>query len=197
MRHFKTLKPLAAIALFALSPLMASAEESSSVLVQGKANSATVDFLIPDGGFGVGLDYVFSYINVNAAYIFGKTDDNVTDNAGWQIGIGGNYRYNISKVFYVEGRAGIGYYHWSTKYKYQSGEKEVGPSWGNHHTTVATYDYEKNTANEAELYVSPRVGVHLFKNLSIVAGYRWDFVKFKFDKEHTNDYFTIGASWGF
>ena len=196
MRHFKSIKPLTVVALLAVLPLSAHAKGPSD-LEQGKANDASIEFLIPDQAFGVGLDYVVSYLNVNASYIFGKTDDTVKDNAGWQIGIGGNYRYNISKVFYVEGRAGIGYYHWSSKYRYQSGEKEVGPSWGNHHTTVATYDYKKNTANEAELYVSPRVGIHITKNFSIVAGYRWNFIKFKFDKEHTNDYFSIGASWGF
>ena len=33
--------------------------------------------------------------------------------------------------------------------------------------------------------------------MSLEAGYRWNFSEFKFDKEHTSDYFNIGINFGF
>lgn len=56
---------------------------------------------------------------------------------------------------------------------------------------------EKN--GEFGLFLTPRLGVKLFNiggdYLSLVGGYRWDFNEFKFKKEYTRDYFTIGLSW--
>lgn len=185
----------------ALCALTANAQETTTDGTNannGKADAFSIDYMGIDGGFGINMDMTFGYLDINGGWISGKTNDYIKDNSGWQICVGGNYRYWLGKSFFIEGKAGVGYYHSSVEMRLPSGTKTT-TILGKSHTST-TYTTEKESNGEFGLYVSPRAGLHVGKiagcDWSIVAGYRWDFIKFKFDKDYTNDYFTIGISAG-
>ena len=75
---------------------------------------------------------------------------------------------------YIEGSAGVQYTHAKMQLKGEDAKSD-----GNF-----------------GLFVTPKVGVKLFTwdetIWGVQAGYRWDFAEFKFSKEYTADYFTIG-----
>lgn len=154
-----------------------------------------------DKGFGLGFNLVIKNIYLSAATISFDDIENVKRNSsGWNVGAGYNYRYYLAKMLYIEGRAGIGYEHVSTEYP--AGEKVTehhSPSIGDWEST--TTEWKKDSNGEFFLSVSPRIGLKLFRiwgsDFNIAAGYRWDFIKFKFGKENTIDYFTVGASFTF
>lgn len=127
------------------------------------------------GGFGINL--IFDGFLLNFKTVKGDTDSYVTKNKSWGVGIGGNRRCWLSKYFFVEGQFGVEYVHSSLKYKVDKNK-----------TT-------KDSNGDLGLFVTPRIGIKLGKGLGIVAGYRCDFAKFKFNKENTSDYFTVGISW--
>lgn len=133
-----------------------------------------------ENGFGLGFSMIFDYVVLNFSSISGDTDKYITKNDAWRAGLGGNYRYWIANFIYAEGQAGIEYSHASLEYKIDSKNKK------------------KESDGNIGLFVTPRIGLKLFKlwdiDWGVTAGYRWDFNKFKFDKEHTDDYFTIGIS---
>ena len=126
------------------------------------------------GGFGMGITWVFNYLVINASFLSGDTDKYIEKNEGWRAGIGANYRHWLADFIYIEGQAGVEYSH----------------------STIKMKGGDKNSDGDVGLFVTPRVGIP-FLNIAntkwgIVAGYRWDFNKFKFKKENTDDYFTIG-----
>ena len=127
-----------------------------------------------DGGFGMGLTWVFNSLVLNFSWLAGDTDKYIEKNEGWRAGVGFNYRHWLSDFLYIEGQAGLEYSHVTVKIK--GGDSESDGNLG--------------------LFVTPRVGIPLLTigdaKWGIVAGYRWDFNKFKFKKEYTDDYFTIG-----
>jgi len=131
-------------------------------------------------GFGLGFSMIFDYVVVNFSGIIGDTDKYITKNDAWRVGLGGNYRYWIANFLYAEGQAGVEYSHASLEYKIDKNNKE------------------KESDGNVGLFVTPRIGLKLLKlwgiNWGITVGYRWDFNKFKFDKEYTDDYLTIGIS---
>ena len=140
-------------------------------------NSGTgVDYMAIEEGFGIGLNFAFDYLLIDLS--FGSADNDYIDVSTWSAGLGGQYRYWFNKWLYIEGRAGVQYLHATAKIK--GGDEE-----------------EKNV--EFGLFLTPRLGVKLFNiggdYLSLVGGYRWDFNEFKFKKDYTRDYFTIGLSW--
>jgi hypothetical protein len=128
-------------------------------------------------GWGLSLDYVFKYFVLGFNYNWGETNDYIKTNNGMEYYVGGNYRYHIVKQFYVEGRMLAGWYNWNTKIK-----------------TGKSSSDEVNT-NKAFIGINPRIGLD-FDGWGISAGYRWDYVDFKFDKDHKFDRFTIGISIG-
>ena len=127
-----------------------------------------------ENGFGLGMTWVFNHFAINFSWLEGDTNQYITKNEGWRAGIGLNYRHWLSDFFYIEGQAGIEYTHATLKMK--GGDKYSDGDFG--------------------LFLTPRIGIPLINisdgKLGIVAGYRWDFNKFKFSKENTADYFTIG-----
>jgi len=127
-----------------------------------------------DDGWGISLESVVKYIIFGLEYNFGKTPEGVTSNSGLEIYLGGNYRYYLTENFYFEGRLLAGYYQWDVKYN-----KKIG------------IDDQKQ--REAFVGLSPRAGIK-FGKLGISAGYRWDWVKMKFDKENCLDRFTVGLT---
>ena len=148
------------------------AEESSNLL-----NSIDISYQAIDNGFGLGWTGIINNFMFNVSWLSGDTDKYVTKNSGWRAGIGGNYRYWLTNFLYAEGSAGVEYSHYSVEYKVDN-------------------KTSKESDGDFGLFVTPRIGVKLFKIANdyygIVAGYRWDFNKFKFKKENTDDYFTIG-----
>ncbi len=139
-------------------------------------SGAGIDYQSIENGYGIGLNFAFKYLLVDLS--FGSADNDYIDVSSWSAGIGGQYRYWFNKWLYIEGRAGVQYLHATAKVK-EGDEKESNGDFG--------------------LFLTPRLGVKLFKlgsdYLSLVGGYRWNFNKFKFKKEYTSDYFTIGLSW--
>ncbi len=139
-------------------------------------SGAGIDYQSIENGYGIGLNFAFKYLLVDLS--FGSADNDYIDVSSWSAGIGGQYRYWFNKWLYIEGRAGVQYLHATAKVK-EGDEKESNGDFG--------------------LFLTPLLGVKLFKlgsdYLSLVGGYRWDFNKFKFKKEYTSDYFTIGLSW--
>lgn len=143
----------------------------------GTGGSFDMSYQAIDGGFGLGLTWVANYLVINASFLQGDTDANIKKNEGWRAGIGGNYRYWFSNAIFAEAQAGVEYTHVSQEYNY------------NGYTN-------KDSDGNVGLFFTPRLGAKLFTvsdiNVGVVAGYRWDFNKFKFKKEYTDDYFTIG-----
>lgn len=161
----------------------------------GIGNVWSVDYLGLDGGSGLGLNLSVGHVVLTGGLTFGDKPEGITENEGWNIGLGYGYRYWLGKSLFVEGQVGAAYYHGTIKYRYVSDTQGHYGVSGRYYTTN-TYATEKETSSEFGAFLTPRVGLKLFKfkdqKIGLVAGYRWDFVKFKFDKEHTADYFTIG-----
>ena len=60
--------------------------------------------------------------------------------------------------------------------------------------TTAVQKWDETSDGNFGLFVTPRVGLVLGKSIALTAGYEWNFLDFKFDKEHRSDYFTVGLS---
>jgi opacity protein-like surface antigen len=146
----------------------------------GSQGGFEVKYHAIEKGWGVGLDYVFSHFLIGYNYLFGETGDMVKSNSGMEIYAGGNYRYHITEQFFVEGRLMAGWYNWEIETKYKSGK---------------TTKTNKITTDKAFLGFAPQIGID-FGSWGINAGYRWDWVDFQFDKDHTADRFTIGLVFG-
>jgi hypothetical protein len=132
-----------------------------------------------DNGWGIGVSGGGSYFLFGYDYYFGKKSEGMSSNMGMEIYAGGNYRYHITEYFYLEGRIFAGYYQWDTEFN-----------------KVKGYGLDDIKVREAFLGVSPRAGLR-YKKVAISAGYRWDWVKFKFKKENCLDRFNIGLTFFF
>ena len=134
----------------------------------------SIEYQAIENAFAAGFNIVYNHFGLLLSMVEGETNSYVTKNSGWRVGAGYNYRYWLNKSVYVEGTAGVEYSH--SKVEYKEGEGEKGGNFG--------------------LFATPKVGIKLFKwddtDWGIQAGYRWDFNKFKFSKEYTADYFTVG-----
>lgn len=128
-----------------------------------------------ENGWGLGLNWTVSYFVFGYDFLEGKKGDSFSRNDGYEIFIGGNYRYHLADFFYIEGRIIAGYYHWKTEFK------------------AKDYKDLNNSADEAFFGISPRAGLK-YKKVAISAGYRWDWIKMKFKKENCLDRFTIGLT---
>ena len=153
------------------------------------------------------LDFVYKHFVVGGTYIIGSgaNDDwKWKDQKGFDIHIGGNYRYFLGNgLFYVEGRLLAGYVCMTQ-------EKMVGIQRVTHYSGFGnrekTYDEEneiwktERAGEEFNLSITPRIGIQ--KNgYSVYAGAGWKFLdsdkKFKdvnFDKEFEGYYFTVGIA---
>lgn len=153
-----------------------SSSTTTSVLKPQKQEAAAdVQYHAIDNGWGIGISGGGSYFLFGYDYYFGKTNELISSNIGMEIYAGGNYRYHITDYFYLEGRIFAGYYQWDTKFKGKG------------------YDIDDIKVREAFIGVSPRAGLR-YKRVAISAGYRWDWVKFKFRKENCTDRFNIGLT---
>lgn len=167
----------------------ASSENLQKTQSQG---SYDVDYLFIEKGGGIGMNLIFKNVILGATYRWGDKPEGVTENSAWGAYIGGHYRHWISKSFYVEGNAGLQYLHGTFEHRVETGtEDRYSPTLG--HYTVTTHGTEKVSNGEFGLFLTPKIG-YSFGKWSIAAGYRWDFNEFKFSKDYTNDYFTLGVS---
>lgn len=134
-------------------------------------SGAGFDYLFIENGYGLGYNMVFKHLLIDLEYR--SADNDYFDSSSWSVGLGGQYRYWFCKWLYIEGRLGVQYLHTSVKVK-STDDKASDGSLG--------------------LFITPRLGVKLFKNYTLVAGYRWDIDEFKFKKDYTADYFSIGLN---
>ena len=128
-----------------------------------------------EDGFGMGMNLVINHFVLSGSMYSLDTNGYIETNEGWKLGAGYNHRHWFNKSIYIEGTVGVQYW--------------------NHKMEI---DGEEDSNGEFGLFVTPRVGLKLFKiwdtDWAINAGYRWDFNKFKFSKDYTSDYFTIGLT---
>lgn len=133
-----------------------------------------LEYQAVEDGFGIGIDFSIMHFIISFSMYNLDTNDLIDKNEGWKLGIGYHHRYWFNKYIYLEGSAGVQY--WEHK-------MEMGG--------------DENSNGEFGLFLTPKLGLKLFKYCGITAGYRWDFNKFKFSKDYTADYFTVGLSLAF
>lgn len=175
------------VVVFALClAITAKAQETISDVVTSEASTSsktssttTVDAFIieyqaAEDGFGIGFSGHSNHFEFGASYLFGDTNDVISESSAFRVKLGGNYAYWIGDSFYIEGSIGLMYNHSELKYKGSDTEKD----------------------NTFGFYVSPRIGYKLTKGFGITAAYNWDFNKFKTSSENTADYFSVGIIIG-
>ncbi len=132
---------------------------------------ASLEFHEYEGGFGGGVNFIIDNLlmdfNIRSGEVAGY------DTGLWSAGLGGNYRHWVSKSFFIEGQGGLAYYNTETKLK---GKKVAG-------------------LNKFGLFVTPRAGFKIGKTWGITAGFRFDFIDFKFDNISDRGHFTVGVSY--
>ena len=144
--------------------------------IQEQGNDIAVSYHAIEDGWGLSMDMVMSYFVLGYGMYFGDKGDYLATNDGFEIYVGGNYRYHLMKNLYIDARVLGGYYSWKLEMK-GKGAKE-------------------DKTSEGFIGLSPLIGLQ-FGKVSIMAGYRWDWVKFKFKKENCLDRFTAGISYTF
>ncbi len=154
-------------------------------------------YLAIEDGWGLGANFMYKNFTLGLKF-YGMDDAAGFSENYYQLGvnIGYNLRYWLGKSFYVEARGGVQYLHYS--YEFLASEEYVenvigyGDNKKVYTTTVQKWD-ETSDGNFG-LFVTPRLGLVLGKSIALTAGYEWNFLDFKFDKEHRSDYFTVGLS---
>lgn len=149
----------------------------------------TLEYLAVKKGWGLNMRSKFYNFEWDLSAQFGNTNDIVTDNSSLHIDLGYAPRYWFSTYFFIEGYVGVGYASGSITTKTPVIK-----------TSSKGYTYSSSETTETKnhnfyLSLTPRIGVRISKSWAIQAGYRFDFAKFKFDKEYRADYFTIGVTW--
>lgn len=176
-------------------------KSATTITNDGKANGFSIEYMGIEKATGINMDLGIGYFSISGGYVFGETNDNVTDNNSWHIAVGANYRYWLHKRIFIEGKIGIGYSHSTFKMKYTTGYKTDYIMNGKYSYNKPTYETSEESSGDVFGYITPRIGFNVGKiwdtQWAIVAGYRWDALKFKFDKDNTRDYFTIGITAGF
>lgn len=147
-------------------------------------------------GWGLDWKLAYKYIYLGFSFFDGETNDDVTENSYWRVGGGAQYRQYLAGGLYLQGNLGIYYLH--NKLKYKAGTEY------RHHTILGqdkTYPvtiWEESSDGCAALSIRPIAGyAFLAKSgakFTIFGGYEWNFSKFKFDKAHTIDWWTVGFS---
>lgn len=193
--------------IFILLAVMMSQAVSAQVQnteIQKMQSSISVEWDKPKGENNIiRLDAVYKHIVVGGSYIIGTgKDEGMEDWKGFDIHVGGNYRYFFGNLFYVEGRLLAGYQCMTQKIR-------TGIQTVIHHSGFG--DREKTRDEKSEIWktgrtegfnmsLTPRIGIQ--KNgYSVYAGAGWNFLgsdkKFKnieFDKKFERYYFTVGVA---
>lgn len=165
-----------------------------------KCNSSwDFSYLFVEDGWGLGIDAVFNHFNIGFKYAKGEENDYLKDNKSWALSMGYNGRYWLGPSIYIEARAGLQYVSASCEIVTGTKENTKTVGYGSNKKTYTTTEtiWEEVSDSNFGLYLNPRVGLALGESVAVTAGYEWDISEFKFDKEHTNDYFTLGISYIF
>lgn len=141
--------------------------------IQEQASDLAVSYHAIEDGWGLSMDMIMNYFVLGYGMYFGEKGDYLSSNDGFEIYIGGNYRYRFTKNLFFDARILGGYYSWKVKYEGKGGGEDK--------------------TNEGFVGLSPMLGAQ-FGNVSISVGYRWDWVKFKLKKENCLDRFTAGIA---
>lgn len=148
-------------------------------------NGFGIEYFGVDGGYGINYNAkIFDYLSFGFYFGGGETNETVTENSSWGLNIGANYRYWLGKVLFLEAEGGLAYGHGKITIRTKTGK----------------YGYKDNTVSDGNMgfYITPRIGLRICKigkgGLALVAGYRWHFSEFKFSKEYTSDFFTVGLN---
>lgn len=177
----------------------ASGQNATDLNKQENKHNSSWDFsyLFVEDGWGLGIDLTAGHFNLGFNYAKGDETDYLKNNNSWSLSAGYNGRYWLSESFYIEARGGLQYTRGS--YEIVTGTKEIVKTIGygsNKKTYTTTVNvWEEESSGNWGLYLNPRIGLALGKSAAITAGYEWNFNDFKFDKEHTSDYFTVGLSF--
>ncbi len=156
-----------------------------------KQSSLNVDYQFLEGGYGLGFGLALNHFLINGSLKNGETKTPVTKNSGWDIGVGAHYRFWLKNVLFIDADLGVRYAKWTTEY---TTKENTGG-----HTTpsgvyIPEYEYDKtsNSSGNFGLFIAPKIGINIYNGFSLTASYRWDFSEFKFDSDHTGDYFNLG-----
>lgn len=173
---------------------------ASQAIPDGAAFGSVMEYQGYDGGWGRELNFRYKYVLVDFDNLSGETNSTITENSGWNIIAGGNYRQWFGKWFYVEGSAGLDYFHRTIETRVAYSTTRAPPNNFGASGSATKYTYQKDKNGEFGLFVNPRVGVKLFNfksggSMGLTASYRRDFLKFKFKKANTTDYFTVGIAF--
>lgn len=145
---------------------------SSSKLKSG----LELDYLLIDGQSAVGAAINFGGLVFMGEY--GKYNEipvDAIDMFTWSAGAAINKRIYLLNFLYVEGRVGAAYKSYVTSY---DGADDISESnWG----------YVANV----------RAGLKLFGNMSVNAGYKWNFAEFSFADEYRSTNMTVGVTFLF
>lgn len=140
------------------------------------------EFIKPESGWGLGFLHIQAgYVDLGWYFGFGEENDYISSNE-WNKGfLGGCYEFGANP-FYINLAAGLMYSHSVITYGSGSSKQE-----------------EKN--GEFGLYLNPRINLYFYTSESggkvgVTAGYHWDFVKFKFDEDYTDKYWSFGIVIG-
>lgn len=182
---------------------------STEIWAQESQNTANTQAIRPSISFDFGFhdieidkkieaDLIYKYFLVGGSY--GGQKDKIEEGdfqhkntQRFDAHIGGDYSYFFGPNFFIEGRLILGYAHAFHKYLVGMKTEEHISGFGRIEKKNREQHEVWKTWGEGDIYVgvTPRIGLK-FDNVSIVAGYRWDFAQFKFDKDHRGDYCTIG-----
>jgi hypothetical protein len=121
-------------------------------------------------------DYVWASLELGGMATYGdlykSNKDFYKDNFMLKFSVGGDYKFFLGEQFYLEGRAGVGYW-WSKAGKGVDGDGNV------------------------YLTLQPRIGWKFAEHWGVFAGGQFDFYKFKFSKGYNQGYGTIGVAYHF
>lgn len=146
---------------------------SSNEDIQEQASDLAFSYHAIEHGWGLSMDMLMNYFVFGYGMYWGEKGDYLSSNDGFEIYIGGNYRYRFTENLFVDARILGGYYSWTAKYKGKGGDEDK--------------------TKEGFVGLSPMVGAQ-FGKVAISVGYRWDWVKFKFKKENCLDRFTASLA---
>ncbi|MCC8114135.1 MAG: hypothetical protein LIP03_09125 [Bacteroidales bacterium] len=145
-------------------------------------------------GWGLGLAIEGKYFMIEGNMNNGKTSGDIKKNESWSVGLGLHHRWWIGgDIFYIEGSLGPQYVHSTLEYRVETGSSS--------HTTPSgvtvtkhTYDTKDDGGSDFGWFITPRIGVRLYKDWCLTAGFRMESSKFKFSKDYRAEWVTVGLT---
>ena len=80
-----------------------SAEEGEEEkMLSNKQSSLNFDYQFLDGGYGLGIGLAWKHLLLNYSLKSGETQSPVTENSGWDVGIGAHYRFWYKNLLFLD-----------------------------------------------------------------------------------------------